>query len=88
LPRGAQATKGGIAIVRIESSCGRLYHRDSGIQNGGVIRMSGMSSMLGIPLYREASVRNEPNERGGRPLGTLRPEKLFLLSFSSLREGA
>jgi len=50
--------------------------------------MSGMSSMLGIPLYREASVRNEPNERGGRPLGTLRPEKLFLLSFSSLREGA
>jgi len=32
----------------------------SGIQNGGVIRMSDMSSILWIPLYREASARNEP----------------------------
>jgi len=60
LPRGAQATKGGIAIVLIESSCGRLYHRDSGIQNRGVIRMSGMSNMLRIVLYREAFSHNEP----------------------------
>ena len=49
--------------------------------------MSGMSSMLGILLYREASVRNEPNERGGRPLGTLLSRKAVPHSFSSLREG-
>ena len=38
----------------------RLYHRDSGIQNGGVIRMSGMSNMIRIVLYREAFSHNEP----------------------------
>jgi len=30
------------------------------IQNGGVDRMSEMSSILCIPLYQEASDRNEP----------------------------
>jgi len=34
--------------------------RSSGIQNGGVDRMSGMSSMLRIALYRDAS---SPNKR-------------------------
>jgi len=43
----------------------------SGIQNGGVDRMSGMSSILGIPLYRDVPSHHEPNERGERPLGTL-----------------
>jgi hypothetical protein len=33
---------------------------ESSIQNGGVDRMSGMSSMLCIPLYRDAPSYNEP----------------------------
>ena len=43
----------------------------SGIQNGGVDRMSGMSSMLCIPLYRDGPSRHEPGEQRELPLGTL-----------------
>jgi len=32
----------------------------AGIQNGGVIRMSGMSSMLCIGLYRDVPSHHEP----------------------------
>jgi len=35
--------------------------RDFGIQNGGVDRMSEMSSMLCIPLYRDVPSHHEPN---------------------------
>ncbi len=44
----------------IESSLGRLYGGDPGIQNGGVVRMSGMSSMLFIALYRDGLTHYEP----------------------------
>jgi len=37
-----------------------LIENESSIQNGGVDRMSGMSSMLCIPLYREVTSRHEP----------------------------
>jgi len=37
-----------------------VFPRRAGIQNGGVIRMSGMSSMLSIVLYRDVPSRNEP----------------------------
>ena len=33
--------------------------------------MSGMSSILGIPPYRDVPSPHEPKERGERPLGTL-----------------
>jgi len=33
---------------------------NAGIQNGGVDRMSGMSSIPCIPLYRDAPSHNEP----------------------------
>ncbi len=49
--------------------------------------MSGMSSMLHIALYRDAPSHHEPNERGNRRSGRNYPEKPFLFSFSSLREG-
>ena len=35
--------------------------RRVGIQNGGVDRMRGMSSILHIALYREVSSPHEPN---------------------------
>ncbi len=41
-------------------SVGKLTCR-SGIQNGGVVRMSGMSGMLRIALYRDAPSHHEPN---------------------------
>jgi len=37
-----------------------LGARRSGIQNGGVDRMSEMSSILSIALYRDAVSPNEP----------------------------
>ena len=57
-----------------------------GIQNGGVIRMSGMSSMLCILLYRDVASRHEPNEKGERPLGTLASRKPFPFQSARLRE--
>jgi hypothetical protein len=39
----------------------RTCPRQSGIQNGGVVYMSGMRDMLGIALDREAPSHNEPN---------------------------
>jgi len=59
-PEERHATKGGIAIVPVEFSVTSVCLRRSGIQNGGVIRMSGMSNMLRIALYREAFSHNEP----------------------------
>ena len=50
--------------------------------------MSEMSSMLYIPLYRDAPSHHEPNEKkGDGRSGRSRREKPFPLSFSSLREG-
>jgi len=49
--------------------------------------MSEMSSMLYIPLYRDAPSHHEPNEKkGDGRSGRSRREKPFPLSFSSLRE--
>ena len=39
--------------------------------------MSEMSSMLCIPLYRDALSHHEPNWKRGLPLGTLLTEKPF-----------
>jgi hypothetical protein len=47
--------------------------------------MSGMSSRLSIPLYRDIPPCNEPNERGDCRSGRHRPEKLFP-HYSPLRE--
>jgi len=53
--------KRGIAIVPYtEALCGRLYPGGFGIQNGGVDRMSGMSGMLCIVLYRDVPSHHEP----------------------------
>jgi len=59
-PEERHATKGGIAIVPVEFSVTSVCLRRSGIQNGGVIRMSGMSSMLFIALYRDGLTHYEP----------------------------
>ena len=48
--------------------------------------MSGMSSMLCIPLYREVPSHHEPDERGELPLGTPLSQRAVPLSNSSLRE--
>jgi len=50
--------------------------------------MSGMSSILCIPLYRDVASRHEPKMKRERPLGTLPSRKAVPLSFSSLREGS
>jgi hypothetical protein len=51
---------GGGVRIRLRPKCRALIESESGIQNGGVRRMSGMSSMLCIPLYRDALSHHEP----------------------------
>ena len=48
--------------------------------------MSGMSSILGIPLYREVPSPHESNEKGNGRSGRHHPKELFPLQFSSLGE--
>ena len=48
--------------------------------------MSGMSSLLHILVYREASSHHEPNEKGERPLGMPPSRRAVPLSIISLRE--
>jgi hypothetical protein len=45
----------------VKASVGRGLTLNSGIQNPGVDRMSEMSSMLCIPLYRDVPFHREPN---------------------------
>jgi len=49
--------------------------------------MSGMSSMLCIPLYREVTSRHEPKwKRGTAARDAKVPESSFPFHFSSLRD--
>jgi len=54
--QGIQGRKATIRVGRQPSGT----ERRAGIQNGGVDRMSEMSSILTIALYRDASSPNEP----------------------------
>src|SRR5512132_3059458 len=60
--RACKPRLGGGSFRSVSGPCvaGRISPDDLSIQNGGVDRMSDMSSILCIPLYQDAPSHNEP----------------------------
>jgi hypothetical protein len=86
IPSERQRSRG-IAAILVAGLLAEDASRDSGIQNGGVDRMSGMSSMLRIHPERPSSSPNQLNENGMAFRDVSLPSGSSLFHSGSLRDG-